>query len=233
MDETEPVSKPANIAVAHPAATVIPLRKTNDGFEVLLIHRNPEISFQGDMWAFPGGRIEAEDYVDGDTNIITAARRAAVREAREETGIHISPDGLVMLSRWTTPEVQPKRYKTWFFVAVLNDQHIQIDGGETIDYRWMQPAQALNAQKCGEISMMPPTFVSLEKLSRHTSIENVFSALARETPEDFLPTVQTVPGGFCSIYHGDVAYEDGNIDRPGKRHRFWGLDTGWRYERRD
>ena len=50
--------------VAHPAATVIPLRETSDGFEILLIHRNPGLSFQGGMWAFPGGRIEASDYED-------------------------------------------------------------------------------------------------------------------------------------------------------------------------
>ncbi len=222
-----------NPVVARPAATVIPLRKTNDGFEVLLIHRNPKITFQGDMWAFPGGRIEDDDYIDGNTEIIAAARQAAVRETREEVGIQILLDDLVMLSRWTTPEFQPKRYQTWFFVAAISDQYIKIDGGETIDYRWMKPVQALDTQKCGEIAMMPPTFVSLEKLSGHASIESVFFALESETPEDFLPVIRTIPGGFCSLYHTDAAYDGGDIDQPGKRHRFWGLETGWRYERQD
>ncbi len=222
---------PQRPVVASPAATVIPLIETLDGFEVLLIHRNPELSFQGGMWAFPGGRIEAEDYVDGNDDIIAAARRAAVREAKEEVGIDIPADGLVMLSRWTTPEVQPKRYETWFFVAAVSAQPVCVDGGETLNYRWLKPAQALDAQRLGEISMMPPTFVSLEKLSRYTSIEGVFSALEQDSPEAFLPTFRTVPGGFCSLYHGDVAYDGGDIDQPGKRHRFWGLDTGWMYER--
>ncbi len=216
---------------ARPAATVIPLRETSDGFEVLLIHRNPKITFQGDMWAFPGGRIEADDYVDGNDEVLSAARKAAVREAREEAGISIVPEELVMLSRWTTPEFQPKRYQTWFFVGTVNDQHIQIDGGETIDYRWMNPSEALNVQKQGEIAMMPPTFVSLEKLSQYKSIEGVFTALEKETPEDFLPIIKNVQGGFCSLYHTDSAYAGGDINQPGRRHRFWGLDTGWRYER--
>ncbi len=222
-----------NPVEARPAATVIPLREKSDGFEVLMIHRNPEIAFQGDMWAFPGGRIETDDYVNGKDDILSAARIASVREAREEAGIDISQDGLVMLSRWTTPEFQPKRYQTWFFVGTANDQSVQIDGGETIDYRWMKPAEALNVQKRGEIAMMPPTFVSLEILSRYDSIKNAFSALENGTPEDFLPIIRSIPGGFCSLYHGDAAYMGGEIDQPGRRHRFWGLETGWRYERSD
>ncbi len=98
---------------------------------------------------------------------------------------------------------------------------------------WAKPSQALEAQKSGQISMMPPTFVSLEKLSRYNSTGQMLSALEEETPEKFLPTFRAVPGGFCSLYHGDVAYDGGDIDQPGRRHRFWGLETGWWYERRD
>jgi len=226
-DETpEPV-------VARPAATVIPIRERDNGFQVLLIHRNPELSFQGDMWAFPGGRIESGDYLDDKSDEIAAARIAAVREATEETGIHISPDGLVMLSRWTTPEFQPKRYKTWFFVAAVDDQRVQVDGGETLHYSWMTPSQALNAQKNGEIHMMPPTFVSLEILSQYASVKEALAGLKDQTPEYFLPRVRTVTGGFISLYHGDVAYEGGDMNQPGRRHRFWGLDSGWWYERND
>ena len=97
----------------------------------------------------------------------------------------------------------------------------------------MKPAEALDVQKRGEIAMMPPTFVSLEILSRHQSIESVFSALEKETPEDFLPVIKDIPGGFCSLYHTDAAYDGSDIDQPGRRHRFWGLKTGWRYERSD
>ncbi len=233
MDETEFAGESRDIVIAHPAATVIPLRETADSFEVLLIYRNPKLSFQGGMWAFPGGRIEDEDYADGNNDMIAAARRAAVRESKEEAGIHIPLEGLVMMSRWTTPEVQPKRYQTWFFVATMQDQPVQVDGGETLDYRWMRPEQALETQRSGEIAMMPPTFVTLDRLSRCATVEQVFSFLEKEPLEDFLPRIETVPSGFCSLYHGDAAYAGGDINQPGRRHRFWGLDTGWRYERRD
>ena len=217
--------------IARPAATVIPLRETDNGFQVLLIHRNPELAFQGNMWAFPGGRIESTDYVDRPDDRLSAARRAAVREAREEAGVTVPVDGLVMLSRWTTPEFQPKRYQTWFFVAAIEDQQVQVDGWETLNHSWMTPSQALDSQKRGEIYMMPPTFVSLERLTKYSSIEDVLAGLEKNTPEDFLPVVRTIEGGFCSLYHGDAAYDGGDIDQPGSRHRFWGLDSGWRYER--
>ncbi|MFO8100701.1 MAG: NUDIX domain-containing protein [Dehalococcoidia bacterium] len=219
--------------VALPAATVIPIRERPTGFEVLLIYRNPQLKFQGGLWAFPGGRIEAADYLPDSNDILTAARRAAVREAAEEAGFFIDADTLIHLSRWTTPRIQPKRYKTWFFVAIVADQSVRVDGEETLDYMWARPARALEAQRSGEISMMPPTFVSLEKLSSYESTRQMSSALEEEVPEKFLPTFRMVPGGFCSLYHGDVAYDGGDIDQPGRRHRFWGLESGWWYERRD
>ena len=134
------------MAIAHPSATVIPLREAGDSYEILLIHRNPKLSFHGDAWAFPGGRIDPGDYVSNE-DVIEAAHRAVVREAQEEASIHVPLEDLVLISQWTTPENQPKRFKTWFFIAQIPDQNVRVDGGETLDYRWMSPTQALNAHK--------------------------------------------------------------------------------------
>jgi len=218
------------LATPHPSATVIPLRESGNGFEILLIHRNPRLSFHGGAWVFPGGRIDPEDYAGSD-DTIEAARRAAVRETKEEAGILINPEGLVLMSRWTTPESQPRRFTTWFFVAAAPDQEIHVDGGETLDYRWVSPKQALSAQRTGEILLMPPTFVSIENLSEYASIKAIISDLTKKPPQIFLPRVRTVPGGFCTLYQDDVAYDGGDINQPGKHHRFWGVETGWRYER--
>lgn len=216
--------------IAHPAATVILLRDVGGGFEVLLIHRNPKLAFQGGVWVFPGGRIEAEDYSGAGGDVTLVARRAAVREAEEEAGIRVRPESLILLSKWTTPEGQPQRYETWFFIGCAGDTPVRVDGGETLDYRWVTPAGVLAAQREGEISIMPPTFVSLYTLSRYTSVDVLLSALEGKPPEIFTPRIRMVPGGFLSLYRGDVAYEGGDVDQPGKRHRFWGLATGWWYE---
>src|SRR5947209_8227384 len=60
------------------AATVILLRDAGDGFEVLLVKRNPRARFMGGAWVFPGGALHPEDG-EGDAGL----RVAAVREVAE------------------------------------------------------------------------------------------------------------------------------------------------------
>jgi 8-oxo-dGTP pyrophosphatase MutT (NUDIX family) len=223
MSETAPVT-------AHPAATVVLLRDAAERCEVLLVQRNVRLSFHGGAWVFPGGRIDAQDY-DATRDLMTAARRAAVREAREEAGITIDADRLVRLSRWVTPEGLPKRFDTWFFVAPAEHQAVQVDGGEIHAHQWLSPQQALTDHGAGRLDLPPPTFVTLMQLSRHRSVTETLSALACTTFEEFLPRLHVIDGGACTLYAGDVAYESGNLDEPGPRHRLLMVESGWRYER--
>src|SRR3954451_16787589 len=93
---------------AIPAATVILLRDAADGIETLMLRRNSKIAFGG-MWVFPGGRVEESD-ATGGVDEVTTARRAAVREAEEESGLVLHVDDLVAVSHWTPPPVTPKRF---------------------------------------------------------------------------------------------------------------------------
>lgn len=213
------------------AASVILLRDVVDGLEVLLLRRSSKFTFQG-AWVFPGGQIDAEDYVKGAENdLIVAACRAAVREAKEEAGIFISPEKLILMSCWTTPEVMPRRFKTWFFVAPAGNSAVQIDGDEIHDHCWTRPDLALAAHRAGKIKLFPPTFISLLKLSAYRKVDNVLLDLANSSPMIFTPRNQKVPGGSCSLYEDDAGYLDADLERPGKRHRLWMLESGWRYER--
>ena len=101
-----------------PAASVILLR--DDPFEVLMIRRHEKRSFAPDVWAFPGGAVEESDR-HGD--LLNSMRLAAARELREETGISLGEpldlEKLVWTSHWITPEGLPKRFDTYFFLAVV------------------------------------------------------------------------------------------------------------------
>jgi 8-oxo-dGTP pyrophosphatase MutT (NUDIX family) len=220
-------------AVAHPAATVVLLRDGASGCEVLLVRRNAQLSFHGGAWVFPGGRLDPEDYAAaGESNdALSAARYAAVREAREEAGVNVALDGLVGFSRWVTPEGLPKRFDTWFFAAPAGAETVRVDGGEIHEHRWMRPEDALDAQRLGEIELPPPTFVTLTGLGGHQCVEAVVAGLAARPFETYLPRLQVVPGGAVTLYAGDAAYESGDVDAPGARHRLWMLEAGWRYER--
>ena len=219
--------------VAQPAATVVLLRDGDDGCEVLLVRRNAQLSFHGGAWVFPGGRLDPEDYagVADPTDVMAAARNAAVREALEEAGVTIIRDGLIALSRWVTPVGLPKRFDTWFFAARALDERVQVDGGEIHEHRWMRPEVALAAQRRGEIELPPPTFVTLTGLAGHRTVSAALQSITGQPFETFEPRLHMMPGGACTLYAGDVGYEDGDIDRPGRRHRLVMLESGWRYER--
>ena len=62
-----------------PAATVVLLRNTDAGPEVLMLKKNSKITFGG-MWVFPGGKIDAADYADKE-DVDQAARNAASYDA--------------------------------------------------------------------------------------------------------------------------------------------------------
>ena len=144
-----------------PAATVVVVREGRDAPELLLLRRNSKLAFHGGAWVFPGGRVDAHEGA-GEP----AARRAAVREAREEAGLELDPASLVQLSHWTTPEGQPRRFATWFFIAQLGRDEVRIDGGEIHEHRWFTADDALAAQRAKEIELPPPTFVTLVDAAR-------------------------------------------------------------------
>jgi 8-oxo-dGTP pyrophosphatase MutT (NUDIX family) len=219
-------------APAHPAATVVLLRDGAGGLELLLVRRNARLVFHGGAWVFPGGRIDEEDYVEAASrDPVCAARWAAVREAREEAGVLIRERDLILLSRWITPDGLPKRFDTWFFAGPAAKEDVQVDGEEIHEHRWFRPADALAAQRRGEIELPPPTFVTILGLTDLASAEAALRDFAGRAAETFFPRLHMLEGGACSLYEGDAGYEDGQVDRPGPRHRLWMTAEGWRYER--
>jgi len=218
------------LAPAHPAATVLLLRDGIMGPELLYLRRNIRLDFHGGAWVYPGGRIDREDFADDPSDLDSAARRAAVREAREEAGIPVDAGRLVSVAEWTTPVIRPKRFQTWFFAAVADRHEIQIDGGEIHEHRWMRPAEALAAQERGDVELPGPTYVTSHWVARYASAAEALAAFARRRPPKYLPHTLRVPGGFVSLLSEDAAFPDGDLECPGPRHRVWMVENAWRYE---
>ena len=87
---------------ARPASTVVLVRPASEGVEVFLVRRHDNVAFMGGAHVFPGGRVDASDYMsdldilDGDPDPRMRERTgaeavafhvAAVRELFEEAGI--------------------------------------------------------------------------------------------------------------------------------------------------
>jgi len=223
-------AQPPQAGVA--AATVILLRDAREGLETLMLRRDSRLDFVGGMWVFPGGRVDAEDRAGlADDDEIGAARRAAVREAMEESGLGIAESQLVTWAHWTPPAVTPKRFLTWFFAARAPEGKVEIDDGEIRDHAWMRPADALARRDAKQIELAPPTFVTLHQLGGFARVDDALAAARAWTPERYTTRIGRAPGGVVALWHGDAGYESGSADAAGPRHRLSMLDTGWRYER--
>jgi 8-oxo-dGTP pyrophosphatase MutT (NUDIX family) len=214
-----------------PSATIVVVRDAAAGLEVLLLERAAREPGKTGASVFPGGRVEAAD-LGGRALDDGAYRRAAVREAHEEAGLELEPDRLVTLSRWITPDLAPKRFDTWFYLAdVERDTPVTVDGEEIGHHRWLAPADALAAHEERVIRLAPPTFVTVHWLGGLESTRHAHEVLGPAPVPEFRPHICPRPEGPCMLYPGDAGYEAHDPDAPGPRHRLWALPNGWRYER--
>ena len=225
-------AKPSGAAAA-PAATVVLIRDGDDGLEVLLARRSSKLAFHGGAWVFPGGRIDPGDYAGDSEDVFTAAQRAAAREAKEEAGVDVHADTLVHISNWTTPDISPKRFATWFFVGEVAGGEEVADGTETESLRWFRPDDAFAARDAAEIELAPPQWVTLLWLRDHGTVAAALRAAREGDPVDFTPRFHFIEGdGAVCVYREDVAYDDlTRIDEAGPRHRLYLREAAWSYER--
>ena len=204
---------------AIPAATVVLLRDSDNGVEVLMLRKNPEIGFGG-MWVFPGGRIDPEDYPEsGDAK--QAARTAAAREASEEAGVQIDSELFIQFSQWTPPPITQKRFETSFFaVQAPYGLDINIDGEEIHEHQWINPAEAIRLRDKGKIDLVAPTWVTLHHISKHPTVESALAHLASgsigvyQTHADKSGAADRVV-----MWAGDAGYETWDAGVEGPRHR--------------
>jgi 8-oxo-dGTP pyrophosphatase MutT (NUDIX family) len=227
----DPDESGPDVPDAMPAATVILVRDTTEGIETLMLRRNSKLAFAGGMWVFPGGRVDDDDRSADDADELAAARRAAAREAQEEAGLIVDPEGLITFSHWEPPAIAPKRFSTWFFMAAAPEGAIEIDGGEIHDHGWMRPSDALARRDAFELELSPPTWVTLFELAKFADVDAAFDAVKAWEPERFTTHVSLVDDGVVALWHGDAGYDSSVAAVDGPRHRLWMVDGGWRYER--
>jgi len=80
-------------------------------------------------------------------------------------------------SRWITPDFEPRRYDTYFYVALAPAREdARFVGGEADAAQWIAPELAVSAHERGEWLLMPPTEWTLRELTTFTSAADVFAA---------------------------------------------------------
>jgi 8-oxo-dGTP pyrophosphatase MutT (NUDIX family) len=128
----------ADPVAPRPAASLLLVRETRSGPEVLMGLRRAAHRFMPNRLVFPGGAVDPEDHdaicgtplrpevrkrleVAASPGLATALAAAAVRELLEETGLSLgTPSRLHVLDylcRAVTPAAQPLRFDARFLVA--------------------------------------------------------------------------------------------------------------------
>jgi 8-oxo-dGTP pyrophosphatase MutT (NUDIX family) len=193
---------PGEPTVPRVAASVIVLRDSPAGPEVLLVQRNPEARFMGGAWVFPGGAVtKGSDEDPADT---------AIRELEEEAGVTIAdPAGLEVYSRWITPAQVKIRFDTWFYVAAAPEgAEGECDGEECVALRWVRPADALAEFQQGELLLVFPTIKHLEELTAFDSVDAALQTARSRRVMPVEPRVIMAGGVARVLLPGEAGYDE-------------------------
>lgn len=219
-----------DIPEARPASTVVLLRDTRAGLETLMLKRNKALLMAGGMWVFPGGALDPEDLEAAGGDVEAASRIAAAREALEESGLQPHQEDMVLLSHWTTPVVEPKRFSTWIYAAPLAaDDEVVIDGGEIHDSQWILVRDAVDRHEAGEMGMLPPTYVTLRRLSHYQDLQQMLAAERDSPAPEVFPLFGKDAGQIVVMFRGDAGYHTGDASTQGPRHRAILHEKRWEY----
>jgi 8-oxo-dGTP pyrophosphatase MutT (NUDIX family) len=184
-------------AVPAAAASVVLLRDGRDGLETYLLLRHARMPFAASMVVFPGGRVDREDTSPGADPI----RACALRETEEETGVVLDDADLQEWAHWITPEFEPRRYDTHFFVAAMPaGQEARDISGETDSASWCALRAALVQHHRGEIALMPPTLSILVELAEVASTSAVRELSRGRVVESVLPRLVRSGGSWVFEY---------------------------------
>lgn len=126
---------------------------------------------------------------------------------REDLGLDAGR--LSYLSHWITPEGEPRRYDTRFFVAEMPEgQEALHDDIEVIDSLWTAPQDALRRLKAGEIHMLFPTMKNLEAIGGYARVSDLLEAVAQAEVPTILPRItEDGEGARMILLPGDARYE--------------------------
>jgi 8-oxo-dGTP pyrophosphatase MutT (NUDIX family) len=115
----------------------------------------------------------------------------AFTEFLDRRGLVLRSDLLGVWSGWCTPEFEPKRFRTWFFVAALPvGQRTRDVSSESSSVTWLSARAACAAVDAGELGMLPPTYLTCLEIAQHGEPDDVLAAARGRVVEMFTPRVE-------------------------------------------
>jgi 8-oxo-dGTP pyrophosphatase MutT (NUDIX family) len=122
------------------------------------------------------------------------ARELAFTEFLDRRGLVLRTDLLGVWSGWLTPVFEPRRYRTWFFVAALPEGQVTRDvSTESSSVTWLPALSAVSAVEGGEMFMLPPTYLTCLDVGQFADPAEVLEESTGREVDMFTPEV--VPSG--------------------------------------
>jgi 8-oxo-dGTP pyrophosphatase MutT (NUDIX family) len=148
----------------------------------------------GVLLAGPSPHTVVEDTTGDDweaDRVALEARDLAFTEFLSRRGLVLRSDLLGAWSGWLTPVFEPRRYRTWFFVASLPEgQRTRDVSTESSAVHWMPAAAAVDSVDAAEILMLPPTYLTCLEVAQYAAPGDVLAAAAGRRVEMFMPEVE-------------------------------------------
>ena len=159
----------------------------------LLDFRRPELAARADA--------ERRALNNGDTDFLTIIR---------EQNWRLATDRMHYWAHWITPEGQPKRFDTRFFLATAPPNQAAVhDDKELIHSAWVTPSEALAKGKNREWMIIFPTVRNLMTLlDFETSAEAETAGRKRGAVETLQPRIIKTEGGIQAVLPGDPGYDE-------------------------
>jgi len=124
---------------------------------------------------------DTEDRFDAHRRALNAGERSFIDVLRAEH-LTLALSDVRYFSHWITPEGEPKRFDTRFFLArAPAGQAYAHDDGEIIGSEWVRPADALRRHRAGDFAMIGPTTVSLQDIGRFATSDELLACQAPAT----------------------------------------------------
>jgi 8-oxo-dGTP pyrophosphatase MutT (NUDIX family) len=124
-------------------------------------------------------------------------RELAMTELLTRRGLVLRTDLLGAWDGWLTPVFEPKRYRTWFFVAALPEgQRTRDVSTESSSVHWAPARVAAQEADRDELAMLPPTYLTCLEIGRLGSPEEVLEVAQGRTVEMFTPSLEPLGDGF-------------------------------------
>lgn len=118
-------------------------------------------------------------------------RELSLTELLSRRGLVLRSDLLGAWAAWTTPAFEPRRYRTWFFVAALPAGQVTRDvSSESVSVQWMPAGRALELAEEGALALMPPTYLTCLDVARFGGPDALLAEAASRRIEMFTPQVE-------------------------------------------